>query len=112
MINSFIKASKCEKGEGNGGLTKKDCDAQCVVNPGTPPQLKDRFFRGISPPFVIILFDLIMGLMCVGLQISKGFKKGEWRAKFTETSVTISSPSGAVETVRPSLALPSRHLLC
>ena len=31
-----------------------------------------------------------------GLEISKGYIKGEWRAKFTNTSVTISSPSGKV----------------
>jgi len=42
--------------------------------PIVPIELQDRFFRG--------------------LQINKGYNKGEWDANFTKTSVTIIQPSG------------------
>jgi hypothetical protein len=42
--------------------------------PIVPIQLQDKFFRG--------------------LQINKGYTKGEWTANFTKSDVTVTDPSG------------------
>lgn len=61
-------------------MSKKDCEAQCKATPGTPTDLQGKYFRG--------------------LQINKDYDEGEWRAKFDETSVSISNPDGKVMRVR------------
>jgi len=45
-----------------------------MATPLVPIQLQDKFFRG--------------------LQINKGYTKGEWSANFTKTDVTVTDPSG------------------
>jgi len=50
------------------------CEAQCKTIPIVPIDLQDKYFRG--------------------LQINKGYTKGEWDANFTKTSVTVTEPSG------------------
>jgi len=64
--------------EGKNGLPKMVCEAQCKVIPIVPIELQDRYFRG--------------------LEINKGYTKGEWDANFTKTTVTITHPSGKKET--------------
>jgi len=54
--------------------------------PIVPIILQDRFFRG--------------------LEINKGYVKGEWDANFTKTSVTITQPSGTKMTGQVSSSGP------
>jgi len=65
------RTQKCVLG---GTQPKAVCDAQCNVIPIVPIQLQGKFFRGI--------------------QINKGYIKGEWQANFTKTDVTVTDPSG------------------
>jgi len=55
-------------------MPKDACDQQCKTIPIVPIQLQNKFFRG--------------------LQINKGYTKGEWTANFTKTDVTITDPAG------------------
>jgi hypothetical protein len=48
-----------------------------MSTPIVPIQLQGKFFRG--------------------LQINKGYVKGEWTANFTKTSVTVTDPAGKIE---------------
>jgi hypothetical protein len=50
------------------------CEKQCVIIPIVPPQLKDKFFRG--------------------LEIDMSYLEGEWTAAFTDKNVTVTDPSG------------------
>jgi len=60
----------------NGTLPPDVCTAQCSLVPIVPPQLQNKFFRG--------------------LEIDLMYKQGEWRAHFGKTDVTIVSPDGTV----------------
>jgi len=60
----------------NGTLPPDVCHAQCTVNPVVPPELENKFFRG--------------------LEIDLHYKQGEWRAHFGKTNVTFVSPDGTV----------------
>jgi hypothetical protein len=60
----------------NGTLPLADCQAQCTVTPVVPPVLQNKFFRG--------------------LEINKGYVKGEWRAHFGTHDVMVVSPDTTV----------------
>jgi len=60
----------------NGTLPPDVCHAQCMVNPVVPPDLQNKFFRG--------------------LEIDLTYKQGEWRAHFGTSNVTFVSPDGTV----------------
>eukprot|EP01128_Nolandella_sp_AFSM9_P007383 TRINITY_DN4025_c0_g1_i1.p1 TRINITY_DN4025_c0_g1~~TRINITY_DN4025_c0_g1_i1.p1 ORF type:complete len:603 (-),score=141.31 TRINITY_DN4025_c0_g1_i1:59-1867(-) len=61
-----------------GTLPKDACEAQCVVNEGTPAPLKNTIWRGI--------------------QINDGYKEGEWVAQFDDDSLlTITDLMGNLQ---------------
>jgi hypothetical protein len=64
----------CVPNNSSGGSPKSVCEAQCNTVPVVPPVLVGQLFRG--------------------LEIDKQYVKGEWRAKFSDTDVTITDPSG------------------
>jgi len=64
----------CVPSNSSGGSPKSVCDKQCNTVPIVPPVLVGQLFRG--------------------LEIDQMYVKGEWRAKFSDTDVTITDPSG------------------
>jgi hypothetical protein len=64
----------CSQSSAGGGTSKDVCEAQCNNIPFVPPILQGSLFRG--------------------LEIDMHYVKGEWRAQFTDTQVTITDPSG------------------
>jgi len=69
--------STCKKTD-NGTLPQDVCAAQCVLTPIVPPDLQDKYFRG--------------------LQIDIMYSQGEWRVHFGKTDATIVNPAGTVTT--------------
>jgi len=60
-----------------------------MVVPVVPIQLQGKFFRGI--------------------QINQGYKKGEWTANFTKTTVTVVNPAG--NSVSGSASMVGQYLV-
>jgi len=58
----------------DGDQPKEVCDAQCQMTPIVPPDLVGQIFRG--------------------LEIDTHYVRGEWRAQFSSTNVTVTDPSG------------------
>jgi len=65
--------STCKKSS-NGTQPQTVCAAQCVLTPIVPPDLQNKYFRG--------------------LQIDTEYVQGEWRLHFGTTDATIVDPSG------------------
>jgi len=76
ICDPAAKQCKAANASQPGAIPKKDCEQHCVDVPGTPEALKNKYFRG--------------------LEVSKGYIEGEWRAKFDDQSVAVSSPNGKV----------------
>jgi len=58
----------------SGGMPFEDCNRTCVIIPDVPIILRGKRFRG--------------------LEIEKGYYKGEYTAKFSSTTVTFADPKG------------------
>jgi len=65
----------CKKST-NGTQPKEVCAAQCILTPIVPPELQNKYFRG--------------------LQIDTQYVQGEWRVHFGTIDATIVDPSGKV----------------
>jgi len=63
---------------GSGGMPFDQCNQTCMIIPDVPIILRGKRFRG--------------------LEIEKGYYKGEYTAKFTSTSVTFADPKGTTFT--------------